>query len=132
MTFDQYLHLEEAKAERSIKPIILETGAKNESIDTLIDSCDPNTLTGRIINGSVYCIYHKRFINLTELAKQIKALYINAGYMGSGFSKLEPKDFVKYTTAKLILKKIFDAESYTVEIDTKSAAKYFYAGDILQ
>jgi len=69
---------------------------------------------------------------LTELAKQIKALYINAGYMGSGFSKLEPKDFVKYTTAKLILKKIFDAESYTVEIDTKSAAKYFYAGDILQ
>ena len=131
MIFDQYLQLEEAKTERSVKTMILETGAKGESIDTLIDSCDENTLTARVINNEVFCIFHKRFINLTELAKQIKALYINAGYMGSGFSKLDPKDFVKYTTSKLVLKQVFNSESYTVEIDTKSAAKYFYAEDYI-
>lgn len=131
MIFEQYLQIEEAKTERSVKTIILETGAKNESIDTLIDSCDPNTMTGRVIKGEVYCIFKKRFINLTELSKQVKALYINAGYMGAGFSKLDPKDFVKYSTAKVVLKRIFDSESYTVEIDTKSAAKYFYAADYI-
>lgn len=131
MIFEQYLQLEQTKAERSTKTMILETGAKNESIDTLIDSCDENTLTARVIKGEVFCIYHKHFINLTELSKQVKALYINAGYMGAGFSKLEPKDFVTYSTAKLILKKLFDSEAYTVEIDTLSAAKYFYAEDYI-
>lgn len=131
MIFEQYVQIEKTKAERSAKTMILETGAKNESIDTLIDSCDENTLTARVVNGDVFCIYHKHFINLTNLSKQVKALYINNGCMGVGFSKLEPKDFVKYSTAKVILKKLFDSENYTVEIDTLSAAKYFYAEDYI-
>ena len=64
MIFEQYLQIEQTKAERSAKTMILETGAKNESIDTLIDSCDENTLTARVINGEVFCIYHKHFFNL--------------------------------------------------------------------
>lgn len=112
--------------------MILETGDNTERIDLLIDSVDENVLTARVIRNNVYCMLHKRFINLTELAKQIKALYINKGHMGSGFSKLDPEDFVKYTTSKLILQKLFDAETYTVEIDTASAAKYFYTADFTQ
>lgn len=132
MIFTQYLQLEEAKTARATSAMILETGDKTERIDTLIDSVDENVLTARIINGEVFCLLHKRFINLTELAKQVKALYINKGFMGSGFSKLDPEDFVKYTSSKLVLQKLFAANTYTVEIDTVSAAKYFYAADILE
>lgn len=132
MIFKQYLQLEEAKTTRATSAMILETGDNSERIDLLIDSVDENVLTARVIKGQVYCLLHKRFINLTELAKQIKALYINKGFMGSGFSKLDPEDFVKYTTSKLVLQKLFKAETYTVEIDAASAAKYFYAADILE
>ena len=119
MIFKQYLQLEEAKTTRATSAMILETGDNSERIDLLIDSVDENVLTARVIKGQVYCLLHKRFINLTELAKQIKALYINKGFMGSGFSKL-------------VLQKLFKAETYTVEIDAASAAKYFYAADILE
>ena len=132
MIFEQYLQLEEAKTARSTSAMILETGDRTERIDTLIDSVDENVLTARVINGSVYCLLHKRFINLTELAKQVKALYINKGFMGAGFSKLDPEDFVKYTSSKLVLHRLFNSNTYTVEIDTRSAAKYFYAADILE
>lgn len=132
MIFKQYLQLEEAKTTRATSAMILETGDNSERIDLLIDSVDENVLTARVIKGQVYCLLHKRFINLTELAKQIKALYINKGFMGSGFSKLDPEDFVKYTTSKLVLQKLFKAETYTVEIDARSAAKYFYTADILE
>lgn len=132
MIFEQYLQLEEAKTERSMNATVIATGDKAESIDKLLDSSDENVLTARIVKGIVYCLYHKRFINLDELAKQVKALYINKGFMGSGFSKLDPKDFVLYTSVKLILKKLFDSETYTVEIDPVSAAKYFYAADYMQ
>lgn len=132
MTFEQYLQLEEAKTEHSMNTAVFATGDKAESIDKLLDSTDENVLTARIVKGVAYCLYHKRFIDLNELAKQVKALYINKGFMGSGFSKLDPKDFVLYTSAKMILKKLFDSETYTVKIDPVSAAKYFYAADYMQ
>lgn len=132
MIFEQYLQLEEAKTERIMNAAVLATGDKAESIDRLIDDSDENVLTARIVKGVTYCLFHKRFINLDELAKQVKALYINKGFMGSGFSKLDPKDFVLYTSAKLVLKKLFDSETYTVEINPVSAAKYFYATDYMQ
>lgn len=132
MTFEQYLQLEEAKTEHSMNTAVFATGDTAESIDKLLDSTDENVLTARIVKGVAYCLYHKRFIDLNELAKQVKALYINKGFMGSGFSKLDPKDFVLYTSAKMILKKLFDSETYTVKIDPVSAAKYFYAADYMQ
>ena len=132
MIFEQYLQLENAKTERSMNATVFATGDKTESIDWLLDDSDENVLTARIVKGVMYCIFHKRFINLNELSKQVKALYINKGFMGSGFSKLDPKDFVLYTSAKLILKKLFDSETYTVEINPISAAKYFYAADYMQ
>ena len=132
MIFEQYLQLEEAKTERSMNAAVIATGDKTENIDRLLDSVDENILTARIVKGVTYCLYHKRFIDLDELAKQVKALYINKGFMGSGFSKLNPKDFVLYTSAKMILKKLFDSETYTVKIDPVSAAKYFYAADYMQ
>lgn len=132
MIFEHYLQLEEAKTERAVNATVLATEDKAESIDKLLDTADENVLTARIVKDIVYCLYHKRFIDLTELAKQVKALYINKGFMGSGFSKLDPKDFVLYTSSKLILKKLFDSETYTIKIDPVSAAKYFYAADYMQ
>lgn len=132
MIFKQYVDAELFKTESATQTALLDSGSDLARIDMLIDKSDPNVLTGRVVQGVVYCIYHKKFINLTELANQIRALYIGKGYANVGFSKLSDKDLVKYATAKTILKKLFDSELYTVEIDPKSAAKYFFAAEVLQ
>ncbi len=132
MIFSQYVQNEQLKTERATNTVLLETKSDNESIEFLVDEADENVLTGRVVKGIVYCIYHKKFVNLTELANQIRALYIAKGYGLAGFAKLTPQDFVKYTTAKTILKKLFDNELYTVEVDAKNAAKYFLAAEYIQ
>lgn len=132
MIFSQYVQNEQLKAESITNTILLETKSNLESIDTIIDKVNPEVMTGRIIQDVVYCIYKKKFINLSELAKQIKALYINRGYGIVGFAKLSSKDFVKYATAKTILKRLFDNELYKVEIDVQKAANYFLAEEYMQ
>lgn len=132
MIFSQYVQNEQFKTESMSNTVLLETKSTVESIDTIIDKVDPNVFTGRIIQNVVYCIYKKKFINLTELANQIRALYINRGYGIVGYAKLQPKDFVKYATAKTILKQLFNNELYTVEIDAKNAAKYFLIAEYTQ
>lgn len=132
MIFSQYVQNEQLKAESTTNIVLLETKSNSESIDTIIDKINPDVMTGRIVQDNVYCIYKKKFINLSELAKQIKALYINRGYGIVGFAKLSPKDFVKYATAKVILKHLFDNELYKVEIDAQKAANYFLAEEYMQ
>ena len=110
----------------------METKSNSESIDIVIDKVNPDVMTGRVIQGVAYCIYKKKFINLTELANQIRALYINKGYGIVGYAKLQPKDFVKYATAKTILKRLFDNELYKVEINAQKAANYFLVEEYVQ
>lgn len=132
MIFSQYVQNEQFKTERATNTVLLETKSNLESIDIALDKVNPDVMIGRVIHGVVYCIYKKKFINLTELANQIKALYINKGYGIVGYAKLQPKDFVKYATAKTILKRLFDNELYKVEIDARKAANYFLVEEYIQ
>lgn len=132
MIFSQYVQNEQFKTESATNTVLLETKSNTESIDIVVDKANPEVMTGRVIQGVVYCIYKKKFINLTELANQIKALYINKGYGIVGYAKLQPKDFVKYATAKTIIKRLFDNELYKVEIDAKKAANYFLVEEYVQ
>lgn len=132
MIFSQYVQNEQFKTESSTNTVLLETKSNVESIDIIVDKVNPDVMTGRVIHGVVYCIYKKKFINLTELANQIRALYINKGYGVVGYSKLQPKDFVKYATAKTILKRLFDNELYKVEINAQKAANYFLVEEYIQ
>ena len=132
MIFSQYVQNEQFKTERATNTVFLETKSNLERIDIVVDKVNPDVMTGRVIHGVAYCIYKKKFINLTELANQIRALYINKGYGIVGYAKLQPKDFVKYTTAKTILKRLFDNELYKVEIDAQKAANYFLVEEYIQ
>lgn len=134
MIFSQYVQNEQFKTERATNTVFFETKSKSnlERIDIVVDKVNPDVMTGRVIQGVAYCIYKKKFINLTELANQIRALYINKGYGIVGYSKLQPKDFVKYATAKTILKRLFDNELYKVEIDAQKAANYFLVEEYIQ
>ena len=129
MVFKDYILNEQQKALAATNVVMLESNSQYARIDLLIDKSDPNVMTGRSINNIKYCIFKKKFINLTELEKQIKALYISKGYNGIGFSKLTAEDYVRYVTAKNILQKLFNNELYLTEIDPKNAAKYFLAAE---
>lgn len=132
MNFKQYLANENAKTLRLTEVAMLNTGAATETLDTVLAHVNPAIMTGRTINGVKYCFFNKKYINLTELANQVRALYISKGYMGLGFSKLADSDFVKYSTAKVILNDLFKNDLFYMEIDPKQAAKYFLAAEYVE
>lgn len=132
MNFTQYLANENAKTLRLTEVAMLNTGANDESLDIALSHVNPNVMTGRTINGVKYCFFNKKYLNLTELANQIRALYISKGYMGLGFSKLSDSDFVKYSTSKIILDSLFKNDLFYMEIDPKQAAKYFLAAEYVE
>lgn len=131
MIFKQYLLQETTDTEAATNVAMINTGAKNENIDIIVDKLDPNVMTGRVVNGNKYCIYKRKIINLTELANQIRALYISKGYGIISFAKLQDMDFIKYSRTKVVLKQLFDNENSTVEIDPKNAAQYFMYADCI-
>jgi len=129
MNFSQYIVKETSKTARLSEVAMLDTGSKTETLDQVLYHVDPKVMTGRTIQGVKYCMFNKKFINLTELANQVRALYASKGYLGMGFSKLDDVDYVRYSTAKVILDKLFQSDLYYVEIDPKQAAKYFLADE---
>lgn len=129
MNFAQYIAKETSKTARLTEVTMLDTGSNTETLEQVLSHADPKIMTGRTIRGVKYCIFNKKFINLTELANQVRALYASKGYLGVGFSKLDDTDYVRYSTAKVILDKLFNSDLYFVEIDPIQAAKYFLAAE---
>lgn len=129
MIFEQYVNNEITNAMSATVIPMLKTKTDCQDIDDILSNANPSIMTGRICNAEKYCFYKNKYINLTELDRQIKALYAGKGILGRGFSKLTAEDFVSYSTSKVVLLKLFDLELYDKEIDCKAAASYFAAAD---
>ena len=71
----------------------------------------------------------KKYINITELKKQIDILYNNKGYKDYGFSKLSESELIRYTMVKNILMTFFRSTSED-EIDPESVANKLFISEL--
>lgn len=131
MKFSDYVLNEESKVDELTNVALVNADTDTDNILTYLNHLDPNILSGRILLDKKYAIYKKKYINLTELANEIRALYLANGYMGQGFSRLSDVELLKYSVTKTLLKKIFDNDLYNNEIDTKKCAIYFFKNEFI-
>lgn len=130
INFKQYLVEEENKAtDEQIKDTVVRKAAKEMTLEDVIKDANPTIWTAREIGNNKYLIYNKKYINITELKKQIDILYNNKGYKDYGFSKLSESELIRYTMVKNILMTFFRSVSDD-EIDPESVANKLFISEL--
>lgn len=130
INFKQYLVEEENKAtDEQIKDTVVRKAAKEMTLEDVINNANPTIWTAREIGNNKYLIYNKKYINITELKKQIDILYNNKGYKDYGFSKLSESELIRYTMVKNILMTFFRSTSES-EIDPESVANKLFISEL--
>lgn len=130
INFKQYLVEEENKATDELsKSTVVHKAAKEMTLEDVIKKANPVIWTAREINNNKYLIYNQKYINITELKKQIDILYNNKGYTGYGFSKLSESELVRYTTVKDILMSFFKSVPEN-EIDAEAVANKLFINEL--
>ena len=130
INFKQYLVEEENKAtDEQIKDTVVRKAAKEMTLEDVINNANPIIWTAREIGNNKYLIYNKKYINITELKKQIDILYNNKGYKDYGFSKLSESELIRYTMVKNILMTFFRSTSED-EIDPESVANKLFISEL--
>lgn len=130
INFKQYLVEEENKAtDEQIKDTVVRKAAKEMTLEDVINNANPTIWTAREIGNNKYLIYNKKYINITELKKQIDILYNNKGYKDYGFSKLSESELIRYTMVKNILMTFFRSVSEG-EIDPESVANKLFISEL--
>lgn len=130
INFKQYLVEEENKAtDEQIKDTVVRKAAKEMTLEDVINNANPTIWTAREIGNNKYLIYNKKYINITELKKQIDILYNNKGYKDYGFSKLSESELIRYTMVKNILMTFFRSTSED-EIDPESVANKLFISEL--
>ena len=130
INFKQYLVEEENKAtDEQIKDTVVRKAAKEMTLEDVINNVNPTIWTAREIGNNKYLIYNKKYINITELKKQIDILYNNKGYKDYGFSKLSESELIRYTMVKNILMTFFRSTSED-EIDPESVANKLFISEL--
>lgn len=130
INFKQYLVEEENKAtDEQIKDTVVRKAAKEMTLEDVINNANPTIWTAREIGNNKYLIYNKKYINITELKKQIDILYNNKGYKDYGFSKLSESELIRYTMVKNILMTFFRSTSES-EIDPESIANKLFISEL--
>lgn len=104
---------------------IYKAPASVDTIEDVVNGCNPDTWTARELNGIKYLIYAGRYVNVTELVMKIRQKYLENGYENYGFSKLSEHDMVRYTKTKDILMKAFNSDM-SDELDTSNLAQTFF------
>jgi hypothetical protein len=130
INFKQYLVEEENKATDELsKSTVVRKAAKEMTLEDVIKDANPTIWTAREIGNNKYLIYNKKYINITELKKQIDILYNNKGYKDYGFSKLSESELIRYTMVKNILMTFFRSVSDD-EIDPESVANKLFISEL--
>ena len=130
INFKQYLVEEENKAtDEQIKDTVVRKAAKEMTLEDVINNANPTIWTAREIGNNKYLIYNKKYINITELKKQVDILYNNKGYKDYGFSKLSESELIRYTMVKNILMTFFRSTSED-EIDPESVANKLFISEL--
>lgn len=128
MLFNQYVKRLKDKSEAEKQAILKYVTDKTETISDVAYACQEGVLCGRVVNNHKYAIYNRKYLDLTVLAKYLKALYKKNGYDGVGFSRLSDAELLKYTTTKIIIKNLCKT-SLTDEVDVKYAAEEIFANE---
>lgn len=130
INFKQYLVEEENKATDEIsKEAVIRKAAKEMTLDDVIKNANPEIWTAREINNNKYLIYNQKYINITNLKKQIDILYNNKGYKDYGFSKLSESELVRYTMAKNILMSFFKTDLEN-ELNAEAVANKLFINEL--
>jgi len=130
INFKQYLVEEENKATDELsKSTVVRKAAKEMTLEDVIKEANPTIWTAREINNNKYLIYNQKYINITELKKQIDILYTNKGYTGYGFSKLSESELVRYTMVKDVLMSFFRSVPED-EIDPETVANKLFINEL--
>lgn len=61
----------------------------------------------KFVDGDIFLIYNKHYLNMNELQREIIAIYSTTGYIGIGFSKLTIDQLLKYSVVRDIIKPYF-------------------------
>lgn len=130
INFKQYLVEEVNKTtDEEVKDTVIRKAAKEMTLEDVINNANPTIWTAREIGNNKYLIYNKKYINITELKKQIDILYNNKGYKDYGFSKLSESELIRYTMVKNILMTFFRSTSED-EIDPESVANKLFISEL--
>lgn len=112
--------------ERITQTAIVAYPIKQDMPCELISKFQANTWTCRKVNDAEYYVFYKgHFLNITQLKNEINNLYAQTGYLGKGFSKLDERALMTYSTTKTILKRIFES-AFKIEIDAEEVAEYLF------
>lgn len=107
MTFSEYvkLNMDKAYNREDIKEVpVVNTVAAPVDVSKQLD---PKVWNAKIMGKDKVLFFNNRHLNVTELRKEIKALYKANGYENYGFSKLDEGELVRYKTLRDILSNEF-------------------------
>ena len=129
MNFSDYLKEEvDHSTDQAVDNVVIAT-VKDRSLEDVVKTSSPQTWTAKIINGTKYLIYNKKYLNVTRLREELGKLYTEKGYNGYGFSKLTESEIVRYKTVKNIIMPSF-YDDFTDEVNPIELAKVIFNNEL--
>jgi hypothetical protein len=120
----------EVKVKQVVKQIVAPAPVKEKDVYDYLKEANPNTWTAKVVKDQKYLFYNEHYLNVTVLARELKALYSKNGYENYGFSKLDESDLIRYTTVRDILSKEFSNPTATSELDPVETAQTIFENEL--
>lgn len=97
-----------------------------DSIDEYIRFNDRGVLSKVEINGTIYLVMHKKYVDYKEFYTRLKELYKTYNNENKGYSRISYENLLKYRTFVSIITSYFNKTSGTGELSPNDLAKWFY------
>lgn len=141
ISFREYVKLQQNKAynhqnvevpvvkKEIVKPVVSAPVKEKDAFD-YIKEINPQIWTAKIVKNKKYLFYNEHYLDITNLATELKTLYTNKGYHNYGFSKLDESDLIRYTTVRDVLAKEFNSPNSATELDAKDVALSLFNNEL--
>lgn len=124
------VNVPEVKVKHVVNKIVTPAPVKEKDIYDYLKETKPTVWTAKIVKNQKYLIYNEHYLNISNLAKELKALYSKNGYENYGFSKLDESDLIRYTTVRDILSREFSNPMATSELDPVAVAQTIFENEL--
>lgn len=144
LTFTEYLKLNMNKAynhtdvsvpdtkvaKKIVNKVLVPAPVKEKDVYDYLKEVNPQKWTAKIVQDVKYLYYNQHYLNISELALQLKNLYKTNGYENYGFSKLDESELIRYTTVRDILSKEFMNPTASTELNPIEVAQSIYENEL--